>query len=437
MNNIFKAYDIRGIYGKDLNEDTAFKIGQSFVVFLKKKLNKEDLTVVLAKDNRISSNSLFSFIKRGIMSQGANVIDIGLSTTPLFYFSVAHFKYDGGIIITASHNPKEYNGFKFVGSLSEPISEDTGLLEIKELVLQNTFERKEQGTEEKKSFINDYVSFNSFNNNFSDIKIVIDTANSVSGIVISQILPNAIHIFKELDGNFPNHEPNPLKEENMSFLKEKIKQEKADLGVAFDGDGDRLFFIDEKGQSVSSDLILALMASLIIKGKEKILYDVRSSNIVKETIESLGGIPVLSRVGHSFIKEKMKKEDIVFGGEYSGHFFSKNHYFTECPYFVLFNIIEKMKKENKTLSQLIEPFRKYFHSGEINFKVENKEEIIKQIKEKYKEGKTMEIDGLRVDFPDWWFLVRASNTEPLIRLIVEAKNKELMAEKKNELLKLF
>jgi len=179
------------------------------------------------------------------------------------------------------------------------------------------------------------------------------------------------------------------------------------------------------------------MASLIIKGKEKILYDVRSSNIVKETIESLGGIPVLSRVGHSFIKEKMKKEDIVFGGEYSGHFFSKNHYFTECPYFVLFNIIEKMKKENKTLSQLIEPFRKYFHSGEINFKVENKEEIIKQIKEKYKEGKTMEIDGLRVDFPDWWFLVRASNTEPLIRLIVEAKNKELMAEKKNELLKLF
>ena len=437
MNNIFKAYDIRGIYGKDLNEDTAFKIGQSFVVFLKKKLNKEDLTVVLAKDNRISSNSLFSFIKRGIMSQGANVIDIGLSTTPLFYFSVAHFKYDGGIIITASHNPKEYNGFKFVGSLSEPISEDTGLLEIKELVLQNTFERKEQGTEEKKSFINDYVSFNSFNNNFSDIKIVIDTANSVSGIVISQILPNAIHIFKELDGNFPNHEPNPLKEENMSFLKEKIKQEKADLGVAFDGDGDRLFFIDEKGQSVSSDLILALMASLIVKGKEKILYDVRSSNIVKETIESLGGIPVLSRVGHSFIKEKMKKEDIVFGGEYSGHFFSKNHYFTECPYFVLFNIIEKMKKENKTLSQLIEPFRKYFHSGEINFKVENKEEIIKQIKEKYKEGKTMEIDGLRVDFPDWWFLVRASNTEPLIRLIVEAKNKELMAEKKNELLKLF
>ena len=437
MNNIFKAYDIRGIYGKDLNEDAAFKIGQSFVVFLKKKLNKEDLTIVLAKDNRISSNSLFSFIKRGIMSQGANVIDIGLSTTPLFYFSVAHFKYDGGIIITASHNPKEYNGFKFVGPLSEPISEDTGLLEIKELVLQNTFERKEQGTEEKKSFINDYVSFNSFNNNFSDIKIVIDTANSVSGIVISQILPNAIHIFKELDGNFPNHEPNPLKEENMSFLKEKIKQEKADLGVAFDGDGDRLFFIDEKGQSVSSDLILALMASLIIKGKEKILYDVRSSNIVKETIESLGGIPVLSRVGHSFIKEKMKKEDIVFGGEYSGHFFSKNHYFTECPYFVLFNIIEKMKKENKTLSQLIEPFRKYFHSGEINFKVENKEEIIKQIKEKYKEGKTMEIDGLRVDFPDWWFLVRASNTEPLIRLIVEAKNKELMAEKKNELLKLF
>lgn len=437
MNNIFKAYDVRGIYGKGLNEEAVFKIGQAFVVFLKNKLKKEQLNIVIGKDNRISSPSLCSFLKRGIMSQGANVIDIGLSTTPLFYFSVAHFNYDGGIIITASHNPKEYNGIKFVGPLSEPISEKTGLLEIKELAIKNSFQRKEQGKEERKSFVNEYVSFNSFNSDFSDFKIIIDTANSVSGIDISQILPNAIHIFKELDGNFPNHEPDPLKEENIRFLKEKVKEEKADLGVAFDGDGDRLFFVDEKGEAISSDLILALMASLIIKDKEKILYDVRSSNIVKETIEKLGGIPVLSRVGHSFIKERMRKEDIIFGGEYSGHFFSKNHYFTECPYFVLFSILQEMRKEKKTLSQLIEPFKKYFHSGEINFQVENSEEKIKQIKDKYKEGEIIEIDGTRINFSDWWFLIRTSNTEPLIRLIIEAQTKEKMIEKKNELLKLF
>jgi phosphomannomutase len=437
MNNIFKAYDIRGIYGKDLNEDTAFKIGESFAVFLKKKLNKEDLTIVLGKDNRSSSNSLFNFIKRGILSQSVNVIDIGLSTTPLFYFSVANFNYDGGIIVTASHNPKEYNGFKIIGPKAEPISETTGLLEIKELVEKNVFEKKNPGKEEKKSFLNEYVSFNSFNDDFSDFKIVVDTANSVSGIVVSNFLPSAIHIFDYLDGNFPNHEPDPLKKENTEDLKKEIIKQEADLGVAFDGDGDRIFFLDEKGETIPCDLILALMAVSVIKDKEKILYDLRSSNIVKEIIEILGGAAIPSRVGHSFIKEKMKQEDIVFGGEYSGHFFSKNHYFTECPYFVLFTILKILKTEKLKMSQLIKPLKKYFHSGEINFKVENKEEKIKKIKEKYKEGTITEIDGLRIDFPDWWFLVRPSNTEPLIRLIVEAKNKEIMEKKVEELTKLF
>ncbi len=437
MNNIFKAYDIRGIYGKDLNEDAAFKIGEAFALFLKKKLNKEELTVVLGKDNRSSSNSLFSFIKRGILSQSVNVIDIGLSTTPLFYFSVAHFNYDGGIIVTASHNPKEYNGFKVVGPKAEPISETNGLLEIKELVKKNVFEKKSPGKEEKNSFIDEYVSFNSFDDDFSGLKIVVDTANSVSGIVVPNFLPRAIHIFEYLDGSFPNHEPDPLKKENTEDLKKEIIKQKADLGVAFDGDGDRIFFLDEKGSAIPSDLILALMVVSIIKDKEKILYDVRSSNIVKELIDGLGGIAVLSRVGHSFIKEKMKQEDIVFGGEYSGHFFSKNHYFTECPYFVLFTILKILKTEKVKMSQLMKPFKKYFHSGEINFKVENKEEKIKQIKENYKEGIVTEVDGLRVDFPDWWFLVRASNTEPLIRLIVEAKTEELMKSKIEDLTRLF
>jgi phosphomannomutase len=438
---IFKAYDIRGVYGEDLNEDTAFKIGQAFAVFLKNKFKKEDLNIVLGKDNRLSSNSLFSFLKRGIMSQGANVIDVSLSTTPLFYFSTAHFNYDGGIVVTASHNPPQYNGFKMVGPKAEPINENTGLKEIKDIILKDELQTKQSGTEEKKCFLKEYVSFNLFQEDFSNFKIVVDTANSVAGIVISDMLKNinVIHLFKELDGKFPNHEPNPSKQENLEYLKQKLIEEKANIGIAFDGDGDRILFLDELGETVSSDLILALMVSLILKQKPnaKILYDIRSSNIVKETITNLGGIAVLSRVGHSPIKEKMIKEDIYFGGEYTGHFFCKDHYFGECPFFVLFNVLKAMKQENKTLSQLINPYKKYFHSGEINFEVENKEEKIKQFKEKYKEGIMTEIDGLRIDFPDWWFLVRASNTEPLLRIIVEAKTRELMTEKVSDLTKLL
>jgi len=439
---IFKAYDIRGIYGEDLNEETAFKIGQAFGVFLKNKLNKEELKIVLGKDNRLSSNSLFGFLKRGVMSQGIEVIDIGLSTTPLMYFSVAHFDYDGGIIVTSSHNPSKYNGFKFVGPNAQPISENTGLLEIKEMVLNNDFKIiSTTNKEEKKSFISEYVSFNSFKEDFKGIKVIVDTANSVSGILIEDMLKgmDIIHIFEELNGSFPNHDPDPLKEENIKDLKERVVKEKADLGVAFDGDGDRIFFINEKGETVSSDLILALMSSLILKENPgaKILYDIRSSNIVKETISEFKGIPVLSKVGHSLIKEKMRQEDVLFGGEYSGHFFSKNHYFTECPFYVLSTILKEIKKENKSLSQLILPFKKYFHSGEINFMAEDKVKTISKFKENYKEGTITEIDGLRVDFSDWWFLVRASNTEPLIRLIIEAKTQGLLKEKRIELTELL
>lgn len=438
---IFKAYDIRGIYGEDLNEDTAFKIGQSFVVFLKNKLNKENLNIVIGKDNRLSSPSLFGFLKRGIMSQGANIIDIGFSTTPLFYFSVAQFNYDGGIIVTASHNPPQYNGFKVVGPKAEAISEDSGLKEIKEIIVKDALNNKELGKEERKNFLNEYVSFNRFKEDFSNFKVVVDTANSVSGMVIPEMLKNVnvVHIFKELDGKFPNHEPNPLKLENIKDLKQKVVEEKANLGIAFDGDGDRISFVDEMGQSISCDLVLALMSSLILKQrpKSKILYDIRSSNIVRETIEGLGGIAVPSRIGHSVIKEKMKQEDIVFGGEYTGHFFYKDYYFIESPFFVLFSILKTLEQEKKTMSQLIRPYNKYFHSGEINFEVENKEEKIKQFKDKYKEGIITEIDGLRVDFPDWWFLVRASNTEPLLRIIVEAKTRELMVGKVGDLTRLL
>ncbi|MDD5696364.1 MAG: phosphomannomutase/phosphoglucomutase [Candidatus Pacebacteria bacterium] len=437
MSDIFKAYDIRGIYPEQINEESAFKMGQAFVVFLKQKTNRDKLKIVLARDNRLSSQSLFDELKRGVLSQGGDVVDIGLATTPLFYFSVAHYGYDGGIIVTASHNPPQYNGFKVVSSEARPVGEETGLMEIREIFLKNDFKEGALGNVEEKKTIDDYVAVNGSSEDFKDIRIVVDTANSVSGILVPEMLKNVnlIHIFSELDGRFPNHEPNPFKKENVVSLKEMIVKEKADLGAGFDGDGDRIIFLDEKGETVPSDLILALMASLILKdnSKAKIVHDIRSGDVVKETVEGLGGIAIPCRVGHSFFRQKMREEDAAFGGEYTGHFFSGRPYFIESPFFVLFSVLGILKQEKKTLSQIISPFRKYFHSGEINFEVKDKEGKIKELKSRYQEGRATEIDGLRVDFDDWWFLVRASNTEPLIRLIIEAKTQDILKNKVGEL----
>jgi len=437
-NSIFKAYDIRGEYPDELNEAVAFKVGQAFTVFLKRKTNKDKLKIVLARDNRLSSESLFNNLEKGILNQGGEVVDIGLATTPLFYFSVAHYNYDGGITVTASHNPPQDNGFKPVFSGARPISAETGLREMAEIFQDNNFEEQKGGGVEKKETINDYISLYGSDEDFQNIKLVVDTANSVSGIMIEPMLKkvNLVHLFSELDGTFPNHGLDPLKEENTVALKETILKERADLGVAFDGDGDRIVFFDEQGNFISPDLTLALMASLILKDSPgaKIVYDVCSSNIVKETAESLGGKAIMSKVGHSFVCEKIKKESAVFGAEYSGHFFLKDPYTIESPFFVLFNVLGTLKKEGRPLSEIVLPFRKYFHSGQINLKVNNKEEKIKKLEEKYQgQGRVVKIDGLRIDFDDWWFLVRPSNTEPVIRLMVEAKIKNVMKDKVKEL----
>ncbi|MFZ3057922.1 MAG: phosphomannomutase/phosphoglucomutase [Minisyncoccales bacterium] len=435
---IFKAYDIRGIYPEEINEEAVYKIGAAFTVFIKKASNKEKPQIVVGRDNRKSSESLFNALSRGLTEQGADVVDIGLSATPTLYFAVANYAYDGGINITASHNPKQYNGLKMVREMAIPLSGDTGIGEIKEMVLADNFsEAEKKGEIIKKNVSDDYVLINKIKDSF-DFKIIVDTANSVSGVLVSKMFEgiNINHIFSELDPDFPNHEPDPLKKENIEKLQKKVIEEKADLGVAFDGDGDRVFFIDETGEIIPSDMILALIASIILKenSSNKILYDVRCSNIVKETVDNLKGESVASRVGHSFIKSLMKEKDIIFGAEYSGHYYSKqgNSYY-EFPYFVVFNILEEMKKSGKKLSQLIEPFKKYYHSGEINFKVDNKEGVIEKVKKKYAGGKVTTIDGVRIDFDDWWFSVRASNTEPILRLIIEGKTKEIMEEKLKEI----
>jgi len=444
--NIFRAYDIRGIYPKELDERAGELIGRAFVKFL----NKKNLRIVVARDGRLSSPSLFKFLTKGLCEQGVNVIDIGLATSPMFYFAVAHFKFDGGIMITASHLSSEYNGFKLVREKAIPISEETGLKEIKKLTqtagnVITGYPPSGCGKVVKKKVLKEYIAFNLKDFDLEKIlpfKIVIDTANSVSGILIPEIFKKInckiYHLFSELDGNFPNHNPDPLVKENLTFLQKEVKKRKADFGIAFDGDGDRIIFLDERGKIISGDFITALLSQIILKAHsgEKIIYDIRSSNIVKETIKRYGGIPLVSRIGHSFFKEKMRKENIIFGGELSGHYYSKKDYFSEAPIFVLFKILEEMTKSKNKLSQLIEPFKKYFYSGEINFKVKNKKKVLKTLENKFSQsGNILKTDGLRIDFPDFWFLVRPSQTEPLLRLVLEARTKKLMEEKKQEIVK--
>lgn len=441
---IFKAYDIRGVYPEEINGRAAYLIGHAFAKFLKKPEilpAGRQVKIAVGRDNRLSSPILHENLVKGLRDSGVNVIDIGLSPTPLLYFAVAHYGLDGGINITASHNPKEYNGFKLVGEKAVPIGENTGLKQIQKLA-ENVSAGCGNGKVEKRKVINDYIEFNlrEINlNKLKPLKIVADTANAVPGIFISEIRKKIsariYHLFSKLDGSFPNHPPNPLTKENLSGLCREVRKRKADFGAAFDGDGDRIIFIDEKGAVVPSDMTTALMAEIILKENPggKILYDIRSSRATKEAIEENGGEAVMWRVGHSFIKEKMRKEGIIFGGEFAGHFYYKKHHFAEAPLFLLLKIIEKISAEGTTLSRLIKPYRRYFHSGEINFEVENKMGKIKELKKAFGSGKIIEIDGLRVDFSDWWFNVRPSNTEPFLRLVLEAKTKNLLEEKKKEL----
>jgi len=441
--DIFKAYDIRGIYPSEVNEEVAFLIGQAFLRFLNKRRN---LNIAIGKDNRLSSRFLFENLKKGILVQGGNVFELGLATTPMLNFAVVYFNLDGGVEITASHNPPEYNGFKLVKEKAISISQKTGLEIIKKLTKKGKFLKKKKGKVFKKEILIKYLDFN-FNffktSNFKPLKIVIDTGNGTPGILVpylkKKIPGKIISIFEKLDGHFPNHIPDPSQKRNLKYLQKEIKKRKANLGIAFDGDGDRIVFLDEKAKIISGDLITALITTVLLKENpgEKILYDIRSSKIVEETIKKNGGKAIMSRVGHSFIKNKMRKENILFGGEYSGHYYLRDHYFSEAPIFVLLKVLEIISKSGKSLSQLIKPFKKYFQSGEIKFRLKEKKEILDKLEKKYKKGKIVKVDGLRVDFKNWWFLIRPSQTEPVLKLSIEAKTKELIKKKKRELLSLI
>lgn len=435
--SIFKAYDIRGKYSLEINEEMCGKIAKAFSKLLKPK------KVVLGLDMRPSSESIKKAMINVLISQGVDVIDIGLCSTPMFYFAVNHLSADAGIMITASHNPKEYNGLKLVEKEAKPINYDNGINKIEKMINEEFYDFENKGKVFEKNILTDYIDYiKSYSFKINKLKVVADYGNGMNSLATKKLLQelgiDLINLYDELDGNFPNHEANPLKEENTADLQKTVLKEKADLGVAFDGDGDRMILIDDLGERIDGDITTAIIAKQVLKkGKEKIMYDLRSTKAVKEIIEESGGIPLMSRVGHSFIKEQMRKENAAFAGEISGHYYFRDNFFTDSADIPLLMILELLSNENKKLSEIKKEIIRHYHSGEISKEVSGKEAVFKRLREKYCDLKLIELDGLTFSADNYWFNVRASNTEPLMRLNLEANNEELMREKLREVLALI
>lgn len=445
---IFKAYDIRGIYPSQLDEKFAYKLGRGYATFILNN-NIDAKNIVVGFDMRLSSPALKKELVKGITDNGLNVIDIGLVSTPTFYFAVAYYNYDGGIQVSASHNPKEYNGFKMVKSKASPISKDTGIFAIRDIILKNEFIKKSEKGKiiKKEGVLIDLLKVQLPDTEILGIKkfkIVIDAANSMGALdmegFFKKVSADLIKINFKLDGSFPSHEADPLKEENLELLKKKVIENKADFGIAPDGDGDRYFFVDEKGNSLRQEILRGIMAQIELKESlgATVCYDIRPGRITKDMIDEMGGKAIVTPVGHSLIKEIMIKNNAIFGGESSGHYFYKRQYGTfEMPVILLIKFLKFLSEKDAVFSEVVKPYLKYFHSGEVNMKVESVLKKLKEIEKRYSDGKIIKIDGITVEYPDWWFNVRGSNTEPVIRLNLEAKTKKLMLEKKVELIKVM
>jgi phosphomannomutase len=435
MAGIFKAYDIRGIYGKELDEATAEKIGRAFVTFLGAK------KVVIGRDMRPHSVPLFKALAKGITEQGCDVIDIGLCSTPMSYHANGKLDADGSIMITASHNTAEWNGFKLCRKQAVPISGATGIADVEAMVAANDFPKSAQkGSISSYDIAPEYAQFlRSHAKMGKKLKIVVDYANAMGSYESAGVedLFEIIPLYKELDGTFPNHEANPLHTATLDALRKKVVETGAAFGAGFDGDADRCGFVDDKGEIIPMDLFTALIAQDILsegRGTLTILYDLRSSWSVKECIQANGGRAVMSRVGHAFIKAQMRELGAVFAGELSGHYYFQENFVAESQGLALVKLANLVCKKGVPLSKLVEPLKKYHASGEINSKVADVPSVLAKIKDRYSDGHMFELDGISVEYSDWWFNVRASNTEPLLRLIVEAKEKATMEEKRDALL---
>jgi phosphomannomutase len=445
--SIFKAYDIRGFYPDALNEDVARKIGRAYVNFL----GLSGSRVVVGRDMRLSSEPLENAFVQGVTESGADILDIGLVSTDALYFAVGHLEEPGGAMITASHNPKDYNGFKLCREDAIALSGDEGINQIRDLITSGKLPepKGDAGSVEESDVTEDYAEHCL---RFIDteglrpLKIVVDAGNGMAGKMLPPIFEKLpfeyVPMYFELDGSFPNHPPNPIEPQNMEELQERVVAEGADFGAAFDGDADRVFIVTEKGVTISGDILATLVAKNVLEKEPgaAIVYSAVCSKALPELVRREGGRPIRTKAGHSIIKPQMRKNDAAFGGEHSGHFYFRDNYFADSGTIAMLTVAELVGRQEDPLSELLVPIDPYVRSGEINSEVEDQDEVLRRVEEHYAERDEPEIDhldGLTVDYGDWWFNLRPSNTEPLLRLNVEASDRETMEKERDELLDLI
>jgi phosphomannomutase len=440
---VFKAYDVRGIHPTELDEEGAYAIGRAYVDEF------EPRRIAVGHDMRLSSPSMTEAVVRGASEAGADVVELGLVGTEMVYFAVGELELDGGIAVTASHNPKEYTGMKIVRRGALPVGGDSGLLDIRARATSGArHETRPAGTVTHEDiwprFVERVLSFIDVGA-VKPLRVVIDAANGMAGAMLPPVLErlpiDAVRCYFDPDGSFPNHEPNPLLPENREFIVNKVTEEGADLGVAFDGDADRCFFVDDSGEFVPGDFVTALLAESILAKEQggKILYDVRASWAVPETIKRAGGVPLINRVGHAFFKHRMREEGAVFGGEVSGHYYFRDFSQADSGVVPFLLMLELLSKRGAKLSDTLRSYRdRYFITGELNTPVADVALKLQELKERFgAEGRVSHLDGLSVDAADWHMNVRPSNTEPLLRLNLEALSPELMERKRDEVLEVI
>lgn len=444
---IFKAYDIRGLYPDQLDEEAAWKIGCATARFLRSLLTGFDRgqtnaqALCVGRDMRTHSQPLAHALIEGINSAGANVIDLGMIDTPQMYFAVNHLGTCGGVQVTASHNPARYNGFKISSQNAKPVGADTGLKDIKHIALALIHTKANlTGKVQKKDLTSHYKThvLKFLQPLKKNLNIAIDASNGMAGklvpIIFGELPLEIIPLNFEHTGKF-KHPPNPLIEKNLAQLKRTVKEKNCDFGLCFDGDADRLMMVNEKGETIGCDLLTALMARYFLNAhpNSTIVYDLRSSRTVVEEIIKYGGTPRRERVGHAFMKKALRDSHAIFGGELSGHFYYRDNYYADSGMITLVHVLNILSEARVPISELIKPLQRYHRSGEINFQVDNKREKMNELAKRYSDGRTDHLDGITVGYKDWWFNCRPSNTEPLLRLNVEAKTKQSLDEKLAEI----
>ncbi len=439
---IFKAYDIRGVYPDEFDEDIAYRTARAFAQKLRPGLT------ILGHDMRVSSPALVEPVAHGLMDGGSDVIEIGLTTTPMFYYAVNALGGDAGVTVTASHNPEQYNGLKMTGPKAIPSIDYVTNDELYRLANSGKFETpaRQGKLRDPVNPIEGYVKAVkkvSGLEDFGGLKLVVDSGNGMEGIVLPTLFKeenvDVTPLYWQPDGRFPHHEANPLKEQTLTDLKQKVIELKANLGIAYDGDGDRVGFMDETGMHIPCDIMTAIIAREMLKYKPgaTIIYDLRSSHAVPEEIEKAGGKPVIWKVGHGLVKKKMREIGAWFAGELSCHYYFSDFYVTDNGDLAMLEVIRTILMEGKPLSEIARPIIRYYHSQEINSQVEDRQETIKMIGDRYRDGRRSDLDGLTVEYDSWWFNVRASQTEPLLRLNVEATTRQEMEDRINELVMLI